>query len=117
MAEATQHHAPGGHYSGQNKIPSINQFIARLDQDKKDRDKQIDEANKARLAARNGQTGGDAVPHKNEAPTPKENQKTVTDPTTGKSIIIEDVNKDMMERAKNPMVRVFSTNAIPSFVH
>ena len=39
-------HVPGQPYSGKNKIPTINQFLERLDRDKKDRDKQIDAENK-----------------------------------------------------------------------
>jgi len=59
MADAQQQHAPGGHYSGSNKIPTINQFIEKLDRDKATRDKQIDEQKRAKAT---GATG-DAVPH------------------------------------------------------
>lgn len=99
-----QQHAPGGHYSGHNKIPTINQFIERLDKDKRERDNHLDEQRKAREnAAATGKTGGDAVPHQ-ETLHPKANQKTVTDPTTGQEVIIEDVNSDMVNAAKNPVV-------------
>lgn len=99
-----QQHAPGGHYSGHNKIPTVNQFIEKLDRDKKGRDKELDEQKKAReYAAKTGKSGGDAVPHQ-ELLHPKANQKTVTDPTTGKEIVIEDVNKDMINASKNPVV-------------
>lgn len=101
MAEQQQQTAPGGHYSGHNKIPTVNQFIERLDKDKKDRDRKIEEERKARAAAPQG--GGDAKPHQEQI-RPKENQQRVTDPTTGKEIIIEDVNKDMVEASKNPVV-------------
>ena len=93
-----QQHAPGGHYSGHNKIPTVNQFIEKLDRDKKDRDRQIDEQ-------RSAKPSGEAVAHQNLA-HPKENQKTVTDPTTGKEIIIEDVNQEMVDAAKNPQISV-----------
>jgi len=101
MADAQQQHAPGGHYSGSNKIPTINQFIEKLDRDKATRDKQIDEQKRAKAT---GATG-DAVPHQQASDLhAKENQQKVTDPTTGKEVVIEDVNKEMVEAAKNPMV-------------
>lgn len=95
--EPMQQHAPGGHYSGHNKIPTINQFLDKLDKDKKQRDADIDAKGKAPAGS------GDAVAHQNTL-HPKENQKTVTDPTTGKDIVIEDVNQDMVNAAKNPVV-------------
>jgi len=100
-----QHHAPGGHYSGQNKIPTINQFIERLDRDKRERDKGLDEQVKTR------QANGDVVAHKNEPKTTNsKTQHTVTDPTTGNNVTIEDVNKSMMDRAKDPMLSVPNAN-------
>lgn len=101
MADAQQQHAPGGHYSGHNKIPTINQFIEKLDRDKATRDKQIDEQRKAQAAQKNG----DAVPHQQSSDLhAKENQQKVTDPTTGKEVVIENVNKEMVDAAKNPVV-------------
>ena len=91
-------HAPGGHYSGKNKIPTVNEFVKRLDKDKAERDAQIDAQRKNAQAAN---AGSDEIkPHQNEVKPKHENQKTVTDPTTGKQIVIEDVNKEMIERAK-----------------
>lgn len=98
--------APGGHYSGQNKIPTINQFIERLDKDKRERDKALDEQNKQRRA----QQSGDVVPHQNETKQEAKGQKVVTDPTTGNQITIEDVNKSMIDRAKNPTLSVPNAN-------
>ena len=84
-------HAPGGHYSGKNKIPTVNEFVKRLDKDKAERDAQIDAQRKnAQNPANAGQD--EIKPHQNEVKTQSENQKTVTDPTTGKQIVIEDVN-------------------------
>lgn len=97
-----QQHAPGGHYSGTNKIPTVNQFLERLDGDKKKRDKEIDQQRAARESKRES---GEVQPHQEQL-RPKENQKTVTDPTTGQEVVIEDVNKDMVERAKNPVVSI-----------
>ncbi|CAD0084528.1 unnamed protein product [Aureobasidium vineae] len=107
MADAQQQHAPGGHYSGSNKIPTINQFIERLDRDKVTRDKQIEEQKKAQISQKNG----DAVPHQQSSGLhAKENQQKVTDPTTGKEVVIEDVNKEMVDAAKNPMLSVPNAN-------
>ena len=79
--------------------------MQRLDRDKASRDANID-------AQRSGaQQGGDDVkPHQNEVKHTSENQQTVTDPTTGKQIVIEDVNEDMRERAKNPTLSVPNAN-------
>lgn len=93
MADAQQQHAPGGHYSGHNKIPTVNQFIERLDRDKKERDQKID----------TGKTG-DVRAHQQSDLHAGENQQKVTDPTTGKEVVIEDVNKDMVKMAKDPVV-------------
>jgi len=102
---AQEQKGPGGHYSGKNKIPTVNEFVQRLDRDKASRDANID-------AQRSGaQQGGDDVkPHQNEVKHTSENQQTVTDPTTGKQIVIEDVNEDMRERAKNPTLSVPNAN-------
>nr|OQO15690.1 hypothetical protein B0A51_16999 [Rachicladosporium sp. CCFEE 5018] len=94
---------PGAHYSGKNKIPTVGQFIERLDRDKKARDAQVDQ--QAKLGG-----GSDVQTHKNAPPTAKENQQTVTDPTTGKQVVIENVNETMIDRAKNPMLSVPNAN-------
>lgn len=94
-------------YSGHNKIPTVNEFLSRLDKDKKDRDAQIDARKKQQ---KSGGGGDDVQPHKNQAPKAGQNQKTVTDPVTGKEIVIEDVNKEMMERAKDPKLSVPNAN-------
>ncbi|KAK6429949.1 hypothetical protein LTR95_013898, partial [Oleoguttula sp. CCFEE 5521] len=94
---------PGAHYSGKNKIPTVGQFIERLDRDKKARDAQMDQ--QAKLGG-----GSDAQTHKNAPPTAKENQQIVTDPTTGKQVVIENVNETMIDRAKNPMLSVPNAN-------
>ncbi|KAG9522033.1 hypothetical protein KCV07_g3324, partial [Aureobasidium melanogenum] len=107
MADAQQQHAPGGHYSGHNKIPTINQFIEKLDRDKATRDKQIDQQRQAQVAEKNG----DAVPHQQSSNLHvKEHQQRVTDPTTGKEVVIEDVNQEMIDAAKNPVLSVPNAN-------
>ena len=102
MADQQQQHAPGGVYSGKNKIPTIGQFIDRLDQDKKDRDKQIDQR-------QNVGSSTEAKPHVNEKKEAGAG-KTVTDPTTGKQVVVEDVNEAFRERARNPNLSVPNAN-------
>jgi hypothetical protein len=101
MAEQQQQHAPGGHYSGANPVPTVKKFIENLDKDKKERDRKLDEAAAANKTGRaNG--SGDAVPHKPTKMGVEGTQQTVTDPTTGKQVVIEDVSDKMMESVKNP---------------
>ena len=92
-----QQQKAGKPWSGANPIPNIQQFVEGLDRDKRERDRQIDEANKQR------QADGVPVAHKNEKPSTV--GKTVTDPTTGNQVIIEDFGKDLMKEVDDPMVR------------
>jgi len=126
---AQQQHAPGGHYSGHNPIPTVKQFMENLDKDKKHRDKEIDERAKAAKA----QTGTapttptradkktpattpktpaqDGVQdHKFQQKTVEGTEKTVTDPTTGREVVIADVNKDMIDEVENPHLIVPNAN-------
>ncbi|KAL9082833.1 MAG: hypothetical protein Q9159_006164 [Coniocarpon cinnabarinum] len=102
---------PGGHYSGKNKIPTINQFLERLDRDKAQRDQQIEAQNKAKKSGQkeSSEQDGDAVPHKDELPVTGA-QKKVKDPTSGREVVIEDVDKEMMKNVKNPMLSVPNAN-------
>lgn len=109
MSEDNTVKGPGGHYSGRNKIPTVNQFLERLDKDKKERDKQIDEDKKA--AAAQKQAGGEDVkPHQNKEMAVKGSQKRVKDPTTGREVVIEDVNDETMDNVKNPTISVPNAN-------
>lgn len=96
---------PGGHYSGSNPIPNIQRFIENLDSDKKERDARIEAQHKS-LAAQ-GKAGDDVKPHQQDGqPTGVEGtRKTVTDPTTGKEVQIENVNADFMKAVNDPQVR------------
>lgn len=90
-----QQQKSGKPWSGTNKIPNINEFVANLDRSKAERDKAIDQNGSASSSAQ-------VTPHKNEKPKTK--GKEVTDPVTGKQIVIADVGKEYMKRADNPMV-------------
>lgn len=92
-------HIPGKAYGTNNKIPTINQFIERLDKDKADRDRQADEIEKF------NQNNSDARDHKSDKPVPKRDQKLVNDPVTGRQVVIEDVSSDTMQHVKDDMVR------------
>ena len=107
--EQQQQHAPSGHYSGANPVPTVKKFIENLDKDKRERDRKLDEeATAQRQTAQ--QTGGDAVPHKPTKGGVKGTQKKVTDPTTGREVVIEDVNEDMIKEVQDPHVRFHDQN-------
>ncbi|KAK5175388.1 uncharacterized protein LTR77_000527 [Saxophila tyrrhenica] len=109
-ATLQQQAGPGGHWSGRNKIPTVGQFMERLDKDKKDRDKQIDEQRKQREQQKK-LGGSDVTAHQNaKKKEPSGSQKTVTDPVTGKQVTIEDVNEEYMENVKNPVLSVPNAN-------
>jgi hypothetical protein len=89
---------PVGHHSGANLISNIQRFIQSLDADKKERDRQIEEQVKANGTVeiqdhKSGQHDGISG-----------TRKTVTDPTTGRDVEIEDANADFMEAVENPQV-------------
>ncbi len=100
---AAEQQRSGKPWSGTNKIPTVNQFIANLDRDKSKRDQEIDSKT---AGQRNAQYSSEVTPHQSEAP--KKEGKTVTDPVTGKNIVIADVGKEYMQKADNPQVRMAS---------
>lgn len=92
---------PGTHYSAANPIPNIHKFIQSLDADKKERDERVNE--ESRAAAQHG----DPIDHKQESGGSKAGKtKIVTDPTTGKEVEIEDVDKDFMDDIKESHVSI-----------
>lgn len=95
MAEQQQQHAPGGHYSGANPVPTVKKFLESLDKEKQERDRAIEQQ---------GQQPQTATPHKQHPRGIKGTQKEVTDPTTGRQVVIEDVNRDVMKEVDNPKV-------------
>jgi hypothetical protein len=83
-----QQKTPGGHYSGANPIPTVKEFIEKLDVTKKDRDSKLDRSQGQKESG--------------EALKPGKNQKTVTDPVTGADVVIENAHKSMVDEVKNP---------------
>jgi sRNA-binding protein len=118
-----RHHV-GEHWSGANPVPTVQKFMQHLDEEKKERDQRIDAETQAKNKARTEEAArkkekerrgedpnetdntGDVNEHK-----PREVSqakiRTVTDPTTGKDIGVEDQDEDSMETVKNPTVRIF----------
>lgn len=94
---AAQQHKSGKPWSGQNKIPNIQEFVSGLDKDKAQRDKEID----SQVTSSNQQDK--VIAHKNEKR--EEKGTTVTDPVTGRQVVIADVGKKYMKNVDNPQVR------------
>ncbi|POS75940.1 meiotically up-regulated 190 protein [Diaporthe helianthi] len=95
-----QQTAPGGHYSGTNRIPNIKQFMEGLDKDKKERDAKID-------AQHTG--GGEGKPHRTET-SKGNNRRTVRDPVTGKDVEIDDIGPEMVKAVDDPHLFVPNAN-------
>lgn len=107
---------PGAHYSGSNKIPTINKFLENLDRDKKHRDAEIEKQKSIAEHEKSGSTTSspEVTPHKNALPQ-KKGQKTVTDPVTGKEVTIEDADRRNLDLVDNPIV--YQANFIDATMH
>ncbi len=103
MADQPTQHVPGGHYSGQHKVPTVRKFLDNLDSDKRERDKQIEEELKQQRQ-QGHQDHSDVRAHKEKPKGEAGTRKTVTDPTTGNKVVIEDVNKEMIKEVEDPHV-------------
>ena len=91
------------HYSGQNRVPNVREFMEQLDQDKKARDAAIDQELKQ------NKIHGETKDHKNdraEAIRRKKDTRKVRDPVTGKDVDIRDADLDFTEAVENPQVCV-----------
>lgn len=89
------------HYSGQNRVPNVREFMEQLDQDKKARDAAIDEELKQ------NKVHGETKDHKNdraEAMRRNKDTRKVRDPVTGKDVDIRDADLDFTEAVENPQV-------------
>jgi len=93
--------APGQPYSARNKVPNVQEFLHRLDRDKKHRDAAIDEELKKSKVA-----NGDAKPHV-EQHVKRKNTKMVRDPVTGADVEIEDANMNFKDIVDNPKVGTY----------
>ncbi|KAJ5815138.1 hypothetical protein N7474_006915 [Penicillium riverlandense] len=112
--EAPQPHHVGEHWSGANPIPTVQKYIEHLDANKKDRDRKIDEDNRARgqrakQDKAQGKDGGEVMEHQPRK-APKGETHTVTDPITGKDIGVQDLDETAMESVKDPKLTVPNAN-------
>ncbi|KAI8661841.1 hypothetical protein NCS55_01055400 [Fusarium keratoplasticum] len=109
MSNFQEHVVPSGrqHYSGQNRVPNVREFMEQLDQDKKARDAAIDQELKQ------NKIHGETKDHKNdraEAIRRKKDTRKVRDPVTGKDVDIRDADLDFTEAVENPQLSVPNEN-------
>ncbi|KAI5302839.1 hypothetical protein KEM56_000297 [Ascosphaera pollenicola] len=99
-------HAPGGNWSSRNPVPKISKLAEHLK--KRDQEKQREEQEEAQRhdqkepeKPQEGQDvdGGEAKPHPET--THRRRYRRVTDPTTGREVEIDDVDKDFLKAVKN----------------
>ncbi|KAM0473445.1 hypothetical protein ACHAPX_008192 [Trichoderma viride] len=95
--------ASGQNYSARNRVPNIQEFMNRLDAEKKQRDAEID--NQLKSNKRNP----DVKLHKNEI-LERRGQRKVRDPVTGKDVEIRDADMDFEEAVENPQMSVPNGN-------
>lgn len=92
------HAMPSGqHYSATNRVPNIQEFMQRLDSEKKQRDAEID------TELRRNRRNADVKTHRNEL-LEKKGTRKVRDPVTGKDVEIRDADMDFTEAVENPQV-------------
>ncbi|KAL2001374.1 hypothetical protein VTN02DRAFT_1842 [Thermoascus thermophilus] len=107
----TQHHHPGSHWSARNPVPTIQKFVEKLDKDKKERDRKIDEAKKQKAQEHERDRSRDDAAGKGErASVSSQRSRKVMDPTTGREVEIEDVGEDFANSAKDPKLTVPNAN-------
>ncbi|KKK20066.1 hypothetical protein ARAM_003607 [Aspergillus rambellii] len=94
----------GEHWSGANPVPTIGRFIERLEENRRDR-----EAYDEMVSAREEKEDKGAVPHRPRK-VAKGKTRQVTDPTTGREIEVEDLDKDAMEPVLDPKLVVPNVN-------
>ncbi|PNP38007.1 hypothetical protein TGAM01_v204747 [Trichoderma gamsii] len=95
--------ASGQNYSARNRVPNIQEFMNRLDAEKKQRDAEID--NQLKSNKRNP----DVKLHKNDL-LERKGQRKVRDPVTGKDVGIRDADMDFEEAVENPQMSVPNGN-------
>ncbi|KAI2642251.1 C2 domain-containing protein [Xylaria nigripes] len=105
MSAETEHHYPqGGYYSGRNRIPTIKEFTAALDKDKKERDAKIDAELKA------NRKNKEIREHEAEKRHLAGHGRVVTDPVTGREVQIDDARASFKESVENPHLSIPNAN-------
>ncbi|KAL9468805.1 hypothetical protein ACSS6W_010499 [Trichoderma asperelloides] len=98
------HAMPSGqHYSATNRVPNIQEFMQRLDSEKRQRDAEID------AELRRNKRNPDVKIHRNEL-LEKKGTRKVRDPVTGKDVGIRDADMDFEEAVENPQMSVPNGN-------
>lgn len=98
----------GQHYSGNNRIPNIKQFMDSLDNDKKNRDAEIDAQQSQKMAAAN-RKGGEVADHTENEVSGKR-RRVVTDPVTGREVEIDDMDGKLLKAVKDPVLSIPNAN-------
>ena len=80
--------------------------MKNLDKEKKERDARLDEQHRQQALGNQSE----ARPHVETKAGKAGTMKTVTDPTTGNQVQIEDVDKDFMKAVENPSLSVPNAN-------
>src|ERR1700753_2047435 len=91
-----------GPYSGANPIPTVQEFIERLDIGKKERDEEIDKEETVKKPAAKQETPEAVAP--SQPLQAGKGQKVVTDPVTGNEVVIENAQKSMAKEVNDPKV-------------
>ncbi|EEQ84909.1 C2 domain-containing protein [Blastomyces dermatitidis ER-3] len=115
MTSETQRY-PGGHWGANNPIPTVQKFLRNLDQEKEERDRQIDEAAKLKQKRgqdkqkQNGEQDEDTEVTAHTPLQPRKRGRKVIDPTTGREVEIDDVGDEFMATVKEPQLSVPNAN-------
>jgi Ca2+-dependent lipid-binding protein len=107
--DTQEHVVPSGqHYSGHNRVPNIQEFVQRLDREKRERDAAID--NDVRQSNKNKTS--DAQDHKQNDQNirKRHNARKVRDPVTGKDVYIADADISYKDAVDNPIMSVPNEN-------
>ncbi|TFB02361.1 hypothetical protein CCMA1212_006084 [Trichoderma ghanense] len=90
-------------YSARNRVPNVQEFMQRLDADKKKRDAEID------AELKRNKRNPDVKTHRNELDKMK-GTRTVRDPVTGKDVEIRDADMDFTDAVENPQLSIPNEN-------
>jgi hypothetical protein len=92
-----------GFYSGANPIPTVQEFIEKLDVGKKQRDQDLENKEKQKQQPQEKVEIPEAQAPQQPLKAGK-GQKIVTDPVTGNEVVIEKATQKMAVESDNPKV-------------
>ncbi|OAA48164.1 C2 domain protein [Beauveria brongniartii RCEF 3172] len=100
------HVVPSGqHYSGRNRVPNIQEFMAQLDREKQQRDAEIDGDLKS-----NEKHGEVQAHQQHDEKAERKDARWVRDPVTGKDVQIRDAKLDFEKAAEDPQMSIPNEN-------